>query len=571
MGVLVIIVIAGGIWYAVQRHTQTPSPAAAGPAYAEDPAPSWPAARALGWVEGRRLVTHPAFVFGMVITPLMLWAARSSEAERELWHVQFGMVLALAPLGWMAIVAADLSTLRARRHGTAELLDSLPATPASRTAGHLLSSLATVPVTLAFLLGWLALEVWVFDSIGAASAVELLIAVPLVVGGAVVGVAVGRWLPMAVFGFGAVAAVIALQGVFTTSDHRPFQHLAFLPEPTAVGDPLLQFRRPAWHIGYLVGLTVLLAAVALARHGLSRAAVTGLVTGALVVAGTGWAQTRPPSAQRVAEMVAFLEHPADHQDCELHGGVRYCAYSHYTPRVADWRVPVEAVLARVPAAVRPGPLVVRQRAETVIGDSNCQPATYASELASSVRGRIDPARVWPADGDVHPGFNWPDQFACGGRDAHGLFLAVQTGAWAVGLPPAPSSGDRRCAADGQSRAALALWLGAQSSPGAASALAALTRDEGAWENDRLAFPSRGGSGWDSPPMWGVTWHRTDVDAALALLRRPADDVARTIAAGWDHLRDPATPTSALLGAAGAGGGATTSPAALLLGSARTCA
>ena len=53
----------------------------------------------------------------------------------------------------------------------------------------------------------------------------------------------------------------------------------------------------------------------------------------------------------------------------------------------------------------------------------------------------------------------------------------------------------------------------------------------------------------------MTWSADDVAAALALLDRPAADVAAVLDAGWDRFTDPATPTSELLAQAGVPAGA----------------
>lgn len=263
-----------------------------------------------------------------------------------------------------------------------------------------------------------------------------------------------------------------------------------------------------------------------------------LSIGVLLAVPAGWFQTRPATAAQNQAMADYLARPAAHQVCEVHDGVRYCAYRDHRDAIDVWRTPVEAVLARLPDAARRRELAVVQRPETTGPAGNCGRAPDLDTLPDPVARRLTPEQLWPADGQVHPGFEWPDQFTCAAL-AHGLFVAVQTGAWAVGLPPAPWDDHRRCTADGQARSLAALWLGAQTSPGAADALRSM--DSPATDD---------GQGHVDGPMWGVTWHRAELRGALALLDRPAADVGAVLAAHWDRWVDPATPSAELLAAVG---------------------
>ena len=104
-----------------------------------------------------------------------------------------------------------------------------------------------------------------------------------------------------------------------------------------------------------------------------------------------------------------------------------------------------------------------------------------------------------------------------------LFTAVQAGAWAVGLPPAPHHDDQRCTADGQARAVLALWLAAAATPDGAELLRDLS-SEGASSSGALTFDE-----WDNPPMWGVIYTASDASLAIAMLEQPARPLADALA------------------------------------------
>jgi hypothetical protein len=278
------------------------------------------------------------------------------------------------------------------------------------------------------------------------------------------------------------------------------------------------------------------------------AAVLG--AGVLAAATAGWMQTRPVSQGREDQMVAYLTDPLAHQVCEESKAARYCAYPSFTADVPEWRERVDATVEVLPAAAVDGrsPLEVIQRPEIIMSNEDCAPVAFRETLVPGVAARLSPAGLWPADGHVHPGFD-EDSFPCSDRDVNGFFLAVQTGAWAVGLPPAPHDRNQRCTASGQARAAIALWAGAAAAPDGARTLRDVA-DEG---------PTGGGAlisfaGWDAPPMWGVDYAVADAGVALALLKMPVADVRSALGRDWARWTDPGTSSVALARELGVGGG-----------------
>jgi hypothetical protein len=127
----------------------------------------------------------------------------------------------------------------------------------------------------------------------------------------------------------------------------------------------------------------------------------------------------------------------------------------------------------------------------------------------------------------------------------GFFLAVQAGAWATGLPPAPHHDNQRCTAGGQARAAIALWAGAAASPEGADTLRDVVSEGVVGIGSTITFPE-----WNGPPMWGVEYAVADAEAALAMLELPTDAVRTAVALEWDRWIDPATTTSTLTSALG---------------------
>lgn len=509
---------------------------------------NWATAFRLAVGEGRRLVRHPAFLVGVLLAQLTLWLATRQAAFD--WQAQHQLALGLAPLGWAAIVAGNLTSLRTRRDSTEELFGTTPTSDASRTTSHLLAALATVPVSAAIVAVWWVLLV-ARGVRGVPDWAEVAVGPAIVLGGCVAGVFTARWLRVVPAAFAAVVFVVVVQDNMLSLERAPARWLAFLVPPSHITDPGVQIRHAGWHLAYLLAAALLLGSLALARHGWSRPVTGGVAVGLVVVLGAAFVQTRPPTRAETARIVSRLVEPDGQQHCREEAGIRYCAYHAFESLVPEWQEVVEAVVGHVPAPHRRAGLVVRQRPEASASDMDCQPVPFLRALPVEVEREIDPTALWRADGEVHPGLKWPDAFPCEGPPAHGVFLGVQTGAWAVGLPPAVGPGPRRCAADGQARSAIALWLGTRSAAEGPAVLRRVALDARVWENDRITFPALDGMGWDVAPPWGVAWHRSDVDAALALAAIPEREVLRVLERDWARLTAPETTTAALLDALGA--------------------
>ncbi|HVE94640.1 MAG TPA: hypothetical protein VNB24_06940, partial [Acidimicrobiales bacterium] len=502
----------------------------------------WATARPLARVETRRFIRHPAFISGIVITPWMLTLA---TFDVDSWRDASGSIaLALVPLGWLTIVATHLLTTRPSRTGADALLASLPTPQPVRTAGLLATASAAVLAATVLAVGdVLYLQNQTAPIRGAVEWTEIGAGFLIVAGSAAVGVAVGRFFPHPAFGvLGAVAcAFIQVRFFEITSwpwnqpEASPYRFLGFLAPPTSV-EPALEIRRAGWHLVYLFALVVLMAGVALSRDGLRRP-LSALLGAAVVTAGVaGWAQTRPATDAQVTRMVAYLHDAQARQQCATDGAARFCWFADERPLMAGRKQRVKAVLALLPAAAKPDTrkLEVTSRPPTVTGNSSCSPQPYGAGLLPAVAARMDPDRIWPHDGSIRPG---TDNFPCGGRSVHGLFLAVQTGAWAVGLPASPHGRDQRCVADRQARSVVALWLGAAASPDGARSLGQIVGEESA---GHLRFAD-----WDEPPMWGVTFAKADAVMALSMLELPRSDVSKALEENWSHIVDPATSASAL--------------------------
>lgn len=529
--IIIVAVVAFFMWRSKKRRASIAAPPELG-AVGWTPGTEWRVLRPLARVEAWRLLRHPAFVIGVLITPLMFFAATESESQ---WlRVSTRMALALVPLGWMTIIAANLLALRPRRTGSDELLAAAPAPQPVRTTALLLSAIGAASVAAVLAAGWISVRSNA-DITGSPMLAEIAAGVLIVAGAVVIGVGTARWLPYTGIGALTALAVSFIQARFAdvttwpwnTHESHPARFLGFLGEPTSVGKVALELRPAGWHLAYLAGLCLLMAVVALARDGIPRRLGAVLVVAGVVIVGAGWAETRPPSKARVATMVSFLIEPRRHQRCIERAATSYCAYPEQQERLAQWVTVVQSVRRLLPEPVASQSLEVIDRVPTVVGTDNCEGVVpFLESLPPPVAREVTPEAVWPEDGDVHPGVN---SFSCDGPPPRELLTAVQVGSWAVGLPSSPHGLDVRCNATGQARAVLALWLGAVVTPDGAALLRHLRADDtGQLET-----------------MLGVRFATDDIVLAAALLDVPIERVSSVLASDWDALTSDATPASVL--------------------------
>jgi hypothetical protein len=541
-----LIIVAVIVYFAIRGLKRAGTPVAGTPLVGWVPGTKWRVLVPLGRTDVRLVLRHPAFVVGVLVTPLMLFAATESVTSWR--YASAGIALGLVPLGWLTIIAVDLVMLRPRRTGTDELFATLPTPQPVRTSAMLSAAIGPVIVSIVLAVAWV-LVVSSRDAVrGSPRWAEIAAGVLIVAGSVCVGVAVARWLPNPGFGVLAAAATMVIQARFLDVTTWPWDRtegdqlrfLGFLASPTGVVDDFLEVRPAGWHLAYLGGLVVVMAGVALAREGMRRPVAIVIGAGVLVAATAGWSQIRPLSAAQQDAMVSYLVEPAGHQICDTSAAVRFCSYPNFAGQLVGWQDRVHKTLAMLPAVAltdRP-PLEVVQRPAIVVSSDACTPIAFEEGLPPGVAARVSAAALWPADGHVHPPFD-EESFPCSERATGGFFLAVQTGAWGVGLPPAPHDRNDRCTANGQARAVVALWAGTAGTPGGATTLRDVISD-GSTDGLMIDFDD-----WDDPPMWGVDYTVADADLALAMLDLPVDDVRAALAADWLRWTDAGTPSSAL--------------------------
>lgn len=498
-------------------------------------------ALALTPAAARGLLAHGALFVGLVLTGSLLVITDGEAHSGRNWSIGATLVLAIA--GWAAIIAGHLLAMRPRRWGTEELLDSLPVGASGRTLAVLWAAVVPAVVGAALLGLAFAVHVARFDRpAGPLHVAELAVGPLLVLGGVVVGVAVARFFARPVWAVAAVVVVVLIEANLGDKAHR-FRFLAFWVDE----DPGLAAvtPRPAVaHVGWLVSWIAVMAVIAVWRRNTVRAVPAVFVAAMVGVVVTGWIQTRIETDDDVAHGVAMLTDPST-QDCRSIDDITYCAYPGEEYSIPVWSRVVAEVHRNLPDRATP-PVVVRQRVPTVVGNTACSAERYLDVLRPKLAAALRPSDLWTADGGVHPAVG-ADTPPCSDEDLDGAWTAIQVGAHAVGLPPAPSWPEVRCAADGQARSVIALWAGSRGTDRGDRALELLeraARDGGG----RLVFGTDdvdvGRSGWDTHPQFGVAWHEPDIAVARALRSNP--DVGGLVAQHWDWVIDPSTTRSDLL-------------------------
>ncbi|MGH8884847.1 MAG: hypothetical protein ACRDYX_06680 [Egibacteraceae bacterium] len=495
----------------------------------------------LAAVEGRRLLRNPLMAVGVALSVYLYVRGIAWGQMPVLPRDDVRIGYALLPLAAATLLATNATALRSRRHGTDELYDTLPTTPVQRTAAQLLSTAG--PVGLAALL--VAVDVVylvLLGGIGTPNPFELATGPVVVALAGVLGVLLARlapWIgvaPVMLIGLAALWYFPYLsyhlrQRVFTWHSFWAFPWFGTSGSEADGANVLVG----GWHLAYAGGLVALMACLALARHQVQvrlRTAVATVLALALTSSGAV-AQARPLTAAQLIEEAQFASGAPGTQVCETHGRVEYCAWPTHVAWINRWRQPIDGVMRRLPAAVARRGLRVRQMA---LGASEL--CSNRSACRQQVAVAFDRAI---ASSDVRTTSSWPRGSGVGGAE---LALAAAVGSWAVGLRTAPPRDEPPiCMPPDQARVIVALWLAGQSTPGAAASLRRVVRvDEGAPAlRPRLTLgPAAGTTQWPGP----------EAAYAVALLDRPAEEVAAQLQRDWVRLTSPGTPTAELVAAFG---------------------
>jgi hypothetical protein len=483
---------------------------------------------ALARVEAVRYVRHPLTVAAVVLF-LAPWIYDLITGSVDRFPVMTERVLNLQMLGGFvlggaALVASNLAVLRAHRHHTDPLYNTLVLTAPWRAAAFLLAVLpyavvAAVVFAVRVMVFWLqpgaAGRVHPADLAVVPVSVALLGAVGVLLGLLVRSPVVG---PLALILYVAVTLTVIIIGAVRDIATDYVVPVAFnnalFPIPADLSE------RPSWrHLAYIALLAVLVAAVALRRAG---AKVTVLVVAfAVCAAGTGAAQYWPDDAT-AARRAAVSADPAPVQRCRPVGDVTYCPFDDFASWVPAWDEVVRGVRRAVPAgAVAGPPLLVRQHVWTEApsdNDDEVDAVVARWHRADTAAGFTEPVDI---------GTQW------------GSGLSEAAFAYAVAFRYVTGRSITMAGALCGARGALVVWLAGQATPATADGVGQI----GSRDSDEAIFDDQ------SIQFFGTVPDR-DAGPAFAALQRPVAEVTPIIAAHWAELADPRTSAdrfAALLG------------------------
>src|SRR6266511_3804834 len=471
------------------------SPAAGSPGGVPAGARSRQSMFALAVVESGRLLRHPAVLAATALSVWLLWRWGRGTAP-VLHYADIATQVPLAPLAGAALLATNLAVLRSHRDGAVDLYGATRLSLARRALAHLLSVLPLVVLgggLVAADLAWLASMP---GSVGTPHLAEAATGPALIALGGCLGVLLGLLvrsvalapLVLAVLAVGSLT-LAELQG--GGHDQRPWTWLGtLLRAPPFDPPPADLLGRPAtWHLVYLLGITIVLGALAVwrslaqagARGRAQVAAAMVLVAALAATAAAAVVQTRPTSSALAERRLAVVRNPAAELVCQRRGPANYCVFAGFEPQIDLWEPTVRAVVVAVPpaAAARALPVTVAHRVGPLFELAHAR-------LAASVAARL----VAPTRGDGEE----PQWSPC------------------------------------NAQAVVALWLGGQASPQAAEGIRQAVTDP---FSEILVFSHD--PVLDDPQL-GVRAGRF----ALTLLDRPRDQVAQALWRNWDLLTSPET-------------------------------
>lgn len=266
-----------------------------------------PSAGGLGRVEARRMLRHPAYLVGLAWLALLATNLTIDviHSRNELWNAVYGITMIgicmlYAPL---TVISANRVAAAAFRRRVREPLDVAPVDARQRSIGAILGLLRG-PV----LVGVAAMVIMSVvapltapkagdpaNGIYGRGVLEHLQVPVLILGAGLLGIALARWVPLP----GALPLVVLIlwegtAGLYAPADANGVVHAPtwFAPWITwaaenaglAVNHPLGQ---EMWHLGYLLGLSVLAGVAALLRTPGNRRGLW--ITAAVAVTVTGLA------------------------------------------------------------------------------------------------------------------------------------------------------------------------------------------------------------------------------------------------------------------------------------------
>jgi hypothetical protein len=488
---------------------------------AADRAAPRPAMLALARVEAVRMLRHPVGIVASLILLLPYvygWVSgRANRFPVLQQHALTVQLLSYLLLGAAALVVANLAALRPDRHHTGPLYDVLVLPAAWRTGALLLAVLGLGGAAAAVTGVCVGVPATFAGAAGRASWAELATAPVAVVLLGAAGVLLARLVRSAVVA--PLAAVMLAVSVYVGVASGPAGDswrllMPVYPELSTVALPAELADRPAArHLAYLAGLVLLVAILAVRRAGGGGRWLRAVAVVAALLCAVGAATQFVPDTSVRRARTAVVADPAAWQACRPLGTVTYCMFSDFTPWLRSVDEVLRGVRRPVPGNLIAGPpLAVRQR----VWGLGVSGSNGSSSSADEDRAR---AAQW-AGRNVAAGT--PEAISIGTRWGDGESEAAFAAAVGYRLITGHAwTGDQiLCGA----RGALLVWLVGQATPRTADGLRRL--DESSW--NALAMQ-------DPDLLAGVSVPDRDAAAGLALLRRPAAEVAPLVAQHWREL------------------------------------
>jgi hypothetical protein len=481
---------------------------------------------ALARFEARELLLQiPVFVFFALYVGYTGWTMFNGREGMDDYPVlqdvdrstQTGPLL----LGIALFVCVNRAVLRSRRQGTDRHFDVLVMEPWRRTVAHALSVVpfaAGTALVVVLQFTWAALKP---GAVGHGSPAELAVGPLAILLSGTLGVLLARLIRST---FGApLFVVVAYVVTVLVTNAAGSAHWARRLSPAVSeegADPIpseLLGRPAAWHVLYLVGLTVLLLCLAVLVGGGRTRVVKAVTAVALAATVTGVAGQSPgDSAALIAARAKASVTPEKVQSCVAHGRSTYCAYPEWTGRTADWAEVVARVQSLAGGSARGERLTVRQRVD----------ARYGLESDAALEPSSTP-------GVVTVGTRW------GGN---------RIPEFAVGVASVLVAGDEESSGEGcDARAVTIMWL----------ALASESDPMTVFRHIRLNDSVKG-SGISLAPTNSVYLSAEQTRIVRELLRKPRYSVIPKVRAHWAELTSAKTSTARvaqLLGVPAAGAGA----------------
>lgn len=459
----------------------------------------------LALVEVRRLLRNP-YLWAVTVATLALLVLVQRNQLPNLAQVTVNAALATFLIAAALLVVANLATLRDQREGVPETLAALPGQAEVRTRAVLLATgCLGAALVVAVIGGFLLIRMTQGPTGGYVDVREAVAAVLAAGVMAGFGVALGRWVPSPIAApamLGVLAIGLFMGALLLLAWYLPVT----FPYETQV------FGRPAWpRLPYLAAVLVLLAGLAMLRHGRRPLRLATVATALAVVVPAGiWVGVAAPSA---LAGLADQDGPAAGQpdlECAGRNGITYCHF----PGFASW-IPVWARAAEpVAAAVPPGQ---RQRMPVIAQHPSDEPIT------AETGGRVLVRMTWGRGA---------------AEETDRAQLAGQIAGLVTGLAdPGLSYTDVErpwCDGRGQARTVVTLWLAGQAAPLRAAAVTTVPADDIGDQDSRILDSYLG----------PIAYGERELGYAQRLLDRA--DATDLLWQHWDLLLDPQTTIEAAL-------------------------